>query len=320
MDEVDTTTLAVGSDIPATQANETALPSAANNYLGIFDDDKVQEPDTSELPGAETVTEGAEQGNEEDTPPDPWAGYVDFVHADGNTYKVPEALADGYYRNKDYTQGKQALAEEKRAIAAQKEELTRAAQVSEQELNIKIELNGIVDKLQHYEQVDWDAFEAQEPLAAQSEFRKYQQLQQQFNRKYGDLQTAQTERNQIVERHLANQIAATTEYAYKHLPGMTPELDAKITEFAIKDIGFDPDTLKKSYNPQIYRTLYLAFLGQQTLANRSKPAAPKPVPPAKPLEIVSSKTGSTGRKSLVDMDMDEYAAARKAQLAKKAAR
>lgn len=315
MDEVDTTTPASGSEAPATQSGETAQPSAANNYLGIFGEEKALESTSTDQAGTETITEGDEAGHEDDTAPDPWAGYVDFEY-EGQTFKVPEALKDGYYRNKDYTQGKQALAEEKRAIEAQKQELTRAASISEQELNLKIELNGVVSSLQRYEQVDWDAFEQQDPLAAQSEFRKYQQLQQTANRKYGELQSAQAERTKIVERNIANRIKETTDYAYKKLPGMSPELDTKITEFAIRDLGYDPDTLKQSYTPQIYRTLYLAHLGHQTLTSRSKDAAPKPPPPTKPLEVVSAKTGSTGRKPLGDMDMEEYRAARHAQWAK----
>lgn len=320
MDEVDTTTLASGSEAPATQDSETAQPSAANNYLGIYDPDKAKEPADAGQTEADASIQGdeADEGSDEDTQTDPWAGYVDFEY-EGQTFKVPEALKDGYYRNKDYTQGKQALAEEKRAIEAQKEQLTRASQVSEQELNLKIELNGVVSQLQRYDQVDWDAFEQQDPLAAQSEFRKYQQLQQTANRKYGELQNAQTERTQIVERSIANRIAETTDFAYKNIPGMSPELDTKITEHAIKKLGYDPDTLKKSYNPQIYKTLFLAYLGSQTLENRSKPAAPKPAAQTKPLEVVSAKTGSSGRKSLNDLaqtDFEGYRAARNAQLAK----
>jgi hypothetical protein len=317
MDEIETTTLASGSEAPATQSGEDTKPSAANNYEGIFDSAKLE----TQQPDDDTeLSEPTDEGEGSEEVPDPWAGYVDFVHVDGNTYKVPEALADGYYRNKDYTQGKQALADEKRAIAAQKEELTKAASISEKELNLKIELNGMVDQLQRYEQVDWDAFEQQEPLAAQSEFRKFQQLQQGFNRRYGELQNAQTERNQIVERHLANQIAATTEYAYKNLPGMSPELDKSITEFAIREIGFDPDRLKQSYNPQIYRTLYLAHIGHQTLKSQKAQAKTPPVkPPTQPLTVVSAKTGSSGRKSLSQLASDnfeEYRAARHAQMAK----
>lgn len=319
MDEVETNTPASGSEAPATQSGGETKPSAANNYEGIFDSAKLNTEQADDEP---KISEASEEGEGTEQAPDPWAGYVDFVHADGNTYKVPEALADGYYRNKDYTQGKQALADEKRAVEAQKQQLTRAAEISEQELNLKVELNGMVGQLQRYEQVDWDAFEEQNPLAAQSEFRKFQQLQQTFNRKYGDLQNAQTERSQIVERQLASQIQATTEYAYKNLPGMSPELDTKITEFAVKEIGFDPDTLKKSYNPQIYRTLYLAHLGHQTLMSRQAQAKNPPMkPPTQPLTVVSAKTGTTGRKSLTQMASDnfeEYRAARHAQMAKQA--
>src|SRR5687768_14826957 len=145
MDEVDTTTLASGSDAPATQDSETAQPSAANNYEGIFDSDKIAPADQqTDEPDLSAQTEEGE-GTAEAV--DPWAGYVEIEY-DGKVLKVPEEFKDGAYRHKDYTQGKQAIAEERKAIEAQKQQLTRASQISEQELNLNIELNGMVSTLQ----------------------------------------------------------------------------------------------------------------------------------------------------------------------------
>jgi hypothetical protein len=318
MDELETTTPASGSEAPATQSGGDTKPSAANNYEGIFDSAKLPEPQASDDP---ETSGDLEQGEGTEAAPDPWAGYVDF-ELDGQVHKIPEALKEGFYRAKDYTQKTQALAEERRVIAAQREDLARVTQISEQELNIKVELNGMVSQLQRYEQVDWDAFEEQNPLAAQSEFRKFNQLQQQFNRKYGELQAAQTERADVLSKDLDKRIEATTKYAYENLPGMSPELDGKITNFAIRELGIDPDTLKKSYNPTIYRTLYLAHLGHQTLTSRQAQAKTPPMKPqTQPLTVVSAKTGSTGRKSLSQMASDnfeEYRATRRAQMAKEA--
>ncbi len=318
MDETETTTHADGPET-ATQSSEDTRPSAANNYEGIHSSDgtspaeqQTDEPDLSALP---------EEGEGTAEVVDPWAGYVDF-ELDGQIHKIPEALKDGFYRTKDYTQKTQALAEEKRQIAAQAENLKRVTDISEQELNMRVELNGMVGQLERFEQVDWEAFEQQEPLQAASEFRKFQQLKDTFNRKHGELTTAQTERSQIVEREIASRIDATTKYAYEHIPGMSPKLDADITSFAIKEMGYNPDTLKKSYNPQVYKTLFLAYLGHQTLATRQTQAkTPAVKPQTQPLTVVSAKTGSTGRKSLTDLastDYEGFRAARLAQMAKKA--
>lgn len=320
MDETETSAPASGSETATQTSAETAStgPSAANNYEGIKDDNAAlaalegeQDEGTEDLSADEP-----EDGSEE---PDPWAGYVD-IEVDGKIFKVPEEFKDAPHRMKDYTQKTQALAEEKRQVAAQAEKLERVTQITEQELNIRVELNGMAGQIERYEQVDWDAFEQQDPLAAQSEWRKYQTLQGQFNRKYGEMTQAQTERTKIVEDDLNNRIAATTEFAYKNIPGMSPDLDAKITQFAIKELGYDPDTLKKSYNPQIYKTLFLAHLGQQTLsAQKSQAKAPPVKAPPQPLTVVSAKTGTTGRKSLHELaktNHEEYRAARLAQMAK----
>lgn len=322
MDETEMNAPVSGSETATQTSAETTSsgPSAANNYEGIKDDNVAldalegeEDEGTDDLSG-----EDPEDGSQE---PDPWAGYVD-VEIDGKTFKVPEEFKDAPFRAKDYTQKAQALAEERRQVTAQAEKLERVTQITEQELNIRVELNGMASQIERYEQVDWDAFEQQDPMAAQSEWRKYQTLQGQFNRKYGEMTQAQTERAKIVEDDLNSRIAATTEFAYKNIPGMSPELDAKITQFAIKELGYDPDTLKKSYNPQIYKTLFLAHLGQQTLSAQKLQAKTPPLkkpPVTQPLTTVSAKTGSTGRRSLTDLastDFEGYRAQRLAQLAK----
>lgn len=318
MDEVDTTTLASGSETPATQASETAQPSAANNYEGIVDsgktipaDQQTEEPDLS----AET-----EKGEGTEEAVDLWAGYVDF-ELDGQVFKVPDALKDGYYRNKDYTQGKQAIAEERKALISKQEEVVKLTQITEQEIDLRVDLTGMASRLTQYEQVDWETLENEDFVRAQSEWRKFQQLKENFNEKRGNLHNLQVERSQIAERDIATRIAETGKFAYENLPGMSQALDNKITDFAIKDLGYNPDTLKKSYTPQIYRTLYLAFLGQQTLnQQQTKAKTPQVKPQTQPLTVVSAKTGSSGRKSLHEMaasgDHEGYRAARIAQMAK----
>lgn len=301
--------LSTGSETPASQESVTPEPpSAANNYRGIEDDTT-----STDAGQSDEAFSALEEGT---GAPDPWAGYVE-IELDGQILKVPEAFKDGAYRHKDYTVKTQTLAEERRQVEAQRDTLTQAMQFSEKELNLRVELDGMAAQLQRYEQVDWDAFEAQEPLTAQSEYRKYSQLQQQFNRRYGELQEAQTERSQVVERDLANRISATTDWAYKNLPGMSPEMDTKITDFAVRELGYEPGTLKQSYNPRIYRTLYLAHLGHQLLTRQAAQGRqPETSRPTQPLETVNTRNGNGGRKSIGEMDMDEYAAHRTAQQAK----
>jgi hypothetical protein len=58
-------------------------------------------------------------------------------------------------------------------------------------------------------------------------------------------------------------------------------------------------------NPKVYKAIYLAHLGQQTLSKQSAPL--KPTAPTKPLTTVVAK-GGTVRKTPATMSVDEMAA------------
>lgn len=303
MADEDTNTLETGSAEPTTVESEKLppVPSAENNYQGIDDED-----------GPETTDEGeAEALPEEEADEDPWKGYVD-LEIDGEIVKVPEKLKDGYLRQQDYTRKTQEAANMRKEAEARAAEVEKMREVSEEELQARSAKMGIASQLKQYETVDWDQFEANDPLGAVQHFRRHQQLKDAQLQIDQFLDQAQKTRTETAEREVATRVQETTEYARKNLKGWTPELDEKLTEFAVQELNFSKDELVRAINPKVYKTLYLAHLGQQTLASQAKPA--KPQPPAAPLTTIAAKAGTSGRKSMSDMSMEEYATYRKAQL------
>lgn len=248
--------------------------------------------------------EGVTEDQDDD---DPLKGYTE-VEVNGKRFKVPEELKDGYLRQDDYTRKRQADAEVRRQLDAKQAEISLLEQTTTEELNMRSALMGIDHQLKQYEGVDFFAFQREDPLGAQEHYMRYQQLKDAKQQISGQLTEAQKQRAEIVERDVANRIQETAKYAYANLPGMSKELDDKITDFATKDLGFSLDTLKQWYNPQVYRTLYLAHLGQQLLAKQSAPKATTQQTSVKPTTTVANRTG-TGRKTPAQMtvaEMDAY--------------
>jgi hypothetical protein len=171
------------------------------------------------------------------------------------------------------------------------------------------------NQLEQFQNVNWQQLENDDPVGAMSAWRQFQQLKETRNNIAGYLTEQQTQRSAQAEQATANRLRETRAFAEKEIKGWTPELDSKITEFAVSGLGLGIEELKSAYNPTIYKTLYLAYLGQQTLAKQAAP--PKTAPSSvKPLAKVDSKANPSARKSIDSMSIEEYAAHRHQQLAK----
>lgn len=228
----------------------------------------------------------------------------------GKKVKGPKGLKDGLMMQADYTKKTQETAALRKELEQGREALTQQFKASDEEMNARATLIGIDTDLKSYENVDWDKWEAEDLFAAQAGFRKYQQLQAARGQVTNYLGERQKTRTEQAQQETVKRLQETRQYAETQIKGWTPEVDAKVTEFATKELGFDWDTLKQAYNPAIYRALHLAWLGHQAI--NQKPATPNAKPSPEPLKVVAAKANVPARKSLGEMSMEEYVAARKA--------
>ena len=243
----------------------------------------------------------------------------DLEEFDWNGKKImgPKGLKDGVLMHADYTKKTQATAEKERALEARATQIEQASKAGEEEMNARAAMISIDIDLKSYENVDWDAWEAQDLFAAQAGFRKFQQLKEARGQVTGYLGERQKARTDQANSDTNKRLQETRQFAEKEIKGWTPELDSKITDFATKELGFDWNTLKGAYTPAVYRALYLAHIGHTTLQKQT--VAPKPnTPPAtQPLTKITARANPPPVGLDDRLSMDEWTKRRNAQLAKR---
>jgi hypothetical protein len=229
------------------------------------------------------------------------------VEINGKKHKIPAELKDNFLMHADYTRKRQADAEQARAVEARAAEVEAQYNVSQEVLEARAALMVHDNQLKQFENLNWQQLENEDPVGAMSAWRQFQQLKETRGNIAGYLNEQQTTRSAQAEQATANRLRETRAFAEKEIPGWSPDVDTKITEFAEKQLGYSRETLLGAYTPAVYRTLHLAWLGHQSLTKQQ--AAPKPAPAQiKPLTTVSSKASPSARRSEADMPMGEFAA------------
>lgn len=254
-----------------------------------------------------------EEGEEQPSPED------DLEEFDWNGQKIkgPKGLKDGVLMQADYTRKTQEVAAKARELEDRAKHIDQQSKASDDEMNARAAIISIDSDLKSYENVDWDKWEAEDLFAAQAGFRKFQQLKEARGQVAGFLGEKQKARTEQTQQDTAKRLQETRRFAETQIKGWSPELDSKITDFATKELGFDWDTLKSTYTPAVYRTLYLAHIGHAALQKQS--IAPKPTgqPAAVPLIKITARANPPPTGLDDRLSIDEWNKRRTAQLAKK---
>lgn len=267
MDE-DMTAIAEEQAVPATLPQETENASET----------ETEELEQADLQDGET---------EEAQPVEPELIDIEY---EGKAYKLPPELKDALLRTADYTRKTQEVAASRKEVEAKLAEAEATFNTSQEVLEARATALNLDNALKQYESVNWSQLEAEDPIAAMSHWRQFQQLQQQRGQVAEYLNKTQAELSEKAAQATEARLRETAQFAQKELKGWTPELDTKITQFAVTDLGFTPEELRSSLNPGIYRTLYLAHIGHQALQKQATPQAQPKAPAAQPLTKVAART------------------------------
>ena len=290
-------------------------PTQESTQVAPEDDIEADEgPIDLDAPDEPEVSDEAE-GTDDEAEPDQLEEYLDFELEPGKAVKVPKELEPYLMRQSDYTRKTQEVSALRREVEAEKAYVEQTKSLSNEEIQAQAVEFNIQSELAKYQAVNWQEWMNTDPLEAQSQYMRYQQLEKAHSQVSEYKQNLAQQRSQIAEQETANRLRATAEFAKKSIKGFTPELDARVTDFAVRELGFSRESLFQGINPQSYRALYLAYLGSQTL-NRQTAAKPSS-PTVQPTRTVTARSNPAVTKDPEQMSMSEYAEWRQSQLRKK---
>ncbi|MDR9813104.1 hypothetical protein [Rhizobium hidalgonense] len=259
------------------------------------------------------VVEG--DGSEEDGELQPVEPELVDVEYEGKVHKLPPELKDALLRTADYTRKTQEVAEQRKAIEARQAEVDRAYQTSQEVIEARAIIHNVDSQLKQYESVNWQQLENEDPMAAMSHWRNYQQLKEQRGQVAQYLDKTQAEMSERVAQETDKRLRETRAFAEKEIPGWTPEVDVKIVGFAEKDLGFTREQLLNSLSPAVYKTLHLAMIGAEAIKRTNTPPKQQQQA-AQPLTKVTARANPVA--GLDDrLSSDEWLKRRNAQLSKK---
>lgn len=213
----------------------------------------------------------------------------------------------------------QSLAEQRRELDENARRVQEQAQLSQEDINQRAEYVAIRKAIDQYGTVDWQAWSATDPGAAQTAFFELQKLREDAGRIGTEIEQRAHARTAAFQKAqgeaTAKRLQETQEWVQKNIKGWKPETDKEVIDFA-QAKGFDKQTLQAAMSPEIYRMIYLARIGEQVL---NKPATPAPnAQKPTPLKTVGSKSSPTANNRPEDVtDMEQYVALRKKQMGAK---
>lgn len=290
--------MAVESDNPATES-----VSAVDRIASILES-RVDTPEKQAKPPEITAeddesdpaieaeeSEPEEEGTDEDQDQEqPEAAKLEELEIDGKKYQVPPDLKPYILRQQDYTRKTQEVAEHKRAVDAQAQQVNQMAQQYMQGLQITQHVLQQMLPPPPPQQM-WD----EDPIEAMRQERAHQAAAQRIHAVRAEQNRAAQALQQRDDEALARAKNETRETLRKEIPGwhdekkMRAELD-ELSSYLLEN-GFSQEELQFATDPRAIKLSRKARLYDQIIAQKktATPIAPK-VAQAAPSRIPADRS------------------------------
>lgn len=244
------------------------------------------------------------------------------VEIGGKKVAMPKSIAAevkaGTMRQADYTQKTQAVADERRAVEAERESVRQQAAQSQQYIKEVARVHALDEQLEQFKSFDWMAASAEDPVGTQQLQIRFQQLQQQRNEAHAAVTQKQNEHALNEQRSLATQVQEAEAYVQREIPGWNNERAAKVTSYAeSQGLKVDQGLAKVLVqHPALFKILHQAeMFGQLEKKQTTKPQAPA-APPAPVTRVGAARAAAA--KDPDKMSPDEWLKWRNEQVRRKA--
>lgn len=219
------------------------------------------------------------------------------IDIDGKKFALPKSAAAKLQAERlmqaDYTRKTQEVADSRKAIEAEREQVKQAAAQQQQFIKEIAKVHAIDDQLEQYKALDWNKLSDEDPVGAQKLHFQYQALQQQRHQAAEAVAQKQNEHALNEQQATAKQVQEAEAYVQREIQGWTPERGAVVNDYIqAQGVKLDQATAKAIFaNPALIKIFDQAEkFGQLLKKQVAKPAAPT-APPA-PVTRVSAARAS----------------------------
>jgi len=258
------------AEVEETEASANTAEETASD-----EDEAPQDGGSSEEEAAEEVeaTDDSQETESDET--------LVTVKINGKEQQIPlkEAIA-GYQRNADYSQKTQALAQERKAFEAERNNVVaERAQYSQLLSALSSQLEQLMPQ-----EPNWEELHRNDPInypLIRDQWRDYKE-------RLAATQAEQARLQQIGEYEKQGKLREIVEQGKKYLHEKVPEwkdeqkwesAKVKLREYGLK-VGYSDEELKQAYDPRALIVLDKARKYDELMANKPKPVkanAPKPM-------------------------------------------
>jgi hypothetical protein len=232
------------------------------------------------------------------------------IEINGKRYKVPKEAA---LRQADYTRKTQEIAEQRRQYEAA---IERVSQVSEAETQALYQVAQIDAQLAQYQNVDWNAWDQADPIAAvraRQELSELQRLREDAAYQHAN---ARTQAAQLAQQETARRLEEGQKVLAERIPGWGADKAIAIRSFAKEAYALSDEQIATITDPVEVMVLHDAMLWRQSqkkAATATKVVKQQAIKPA-PTVTGGKKVSLTPNSKMSDA---EWYAARERQIAQR---
>ena len=235
------------------------------------------------------------------------------IEHEGAKYKVPKPLKEAFLRQADYTTKTQTLAEERRGLEAERQQLAAQQQFQQQHIKDVAKVMSIDERLEQFRQIDWNAAMDADPVGAMKLDRQMRELQQQRTQVVQSIEQTQARTSYESQQATARRNAEAAQELAREIKGFgTPEVTKALKDTG-KAFGYKPEELDSVTDPRAVRLLHEAYMYRKLVAEKKAPEAGKTITPITRV----SGAAATVQKDPSRMSDSEFAQWRKRQIAQR---
>lgn len=289
---------------PGTEVESAGITEeqAASALLAKWAGDEAPEAEESEEEPTEDQAQADDQPEEEadEETPEPESGDVEIDVA-GEKFKLPPALAEQAKRieakakevEAGATRKFQEAAEYRKATDSQYKAVQELQTIAHQQADLLADHKLVTNRLAQLEQVNVQQLSEQDPVTLTRLNAEFNQLMAAKQRIENAYQQRLQESEKAKTAAQASRVQVLQQFAERNIKGWSEDYSNKLIQFAVKEIGYDPDQLRQSVDEPLIKLIDLAYQGHKVRSADPKAKQVNPTKTLKPGSAAQVKTNAT---------------------------